>query len=101
MAKTSAIHREKKRQVLVARHAKRRAELVKVIKNPEASLDEKGEAYKRLRLMPRDASPVRLHNRCSLTGRPKAYYRKFGVSRLVFRRLAHAGHLPGVRKSSW
>jgi len=51
--------------------------------------------------MPRDASPVRIHNRCAITGRPKGYYRKFGISRLVFRRLAHAGELPGVRKASW
>jgi len=101
MAKKSAIHREKKRQILVARHAERRAELVKVLKDQEASLEDKAAAYKKIQNMPRDASAVRLHNRCSLTGRPKAYYRKFGVSRLVFRRLAHAGELPGVRKSSW
>lgn len=101
MAKTSAIYRQKKRQALVERYAERRAELLAVIKDPEASLEDKTAAYKKLHNMPRDASKVRLHNRCSITGRPRAYYRKFGVSRLVFRRLAHAGELPGVRKSSW
>lgn len=101
MAKTSAVHREKKRQRLVATHAERRAELVKVIKDPEASLEEKAAAYKSIQKMPRDASHVRLHNRCSITGRPKGYSRRFGISRLVLRRLAHEGQLPGVRKSSW
>lgn len=101
MAKTSAVHREKKRQRLVATHAARRAELVKVIKDPEASLEEKAAAYKSIQKMPRDASYVRLHNRCSITGRPKGYSRRFGISRLVLRRLAHEGQLPGVRKSSW
>ncbi len=101
MAKKSCIHREKKRQELVERYAERRAELLKVIKSQDASFEEKEAAYKKIAAMPRDASKVRLHNRCSITGRPKGYYRKFGVSRLVFRRLAHAGELPGVRKSSW
>jgi len=101
MAKTSAKYREIKRQRLVAQHAERRAELVKVLKNPEASLGDKAEAYKAIGRMPRDASKVRLHNRCSITGRPRAYLRRFGISRLVLRRLAHAGELPGVRKSSW
>jgi len=101
MAKTSAAHREKKRQRLVAVHAERRAEFVKVIKDPNASLEEKNEAYKAIQRMPRDASATRLHNRCNITGRPKGYSRRFGVSRLVLRRLAHEGFLPGVRKSSW
>jgi small subunit ribosomal protein S14 len=101
MAKTSAIHRELKRQRIHKRYAERRAVLVKVIKDPNATLEEKAEAYKKISQMPRDASASRLHNRCAITGRPKAYYRKFGVSRLVFRRLAHEGELPGVRKSSW
>ncbi len=101
MAKTSAKYREIKRQRLVAQYAERRAELVKVLKDPEASLEDKTEAYKAIGRMPRDASKVRLHNRCSITGRPRAYLRRFGISRLVLRRLAHAGELPGVRKSSW
>ncbi|RMH02066.1 MAG: 30S ribosomal protein S14 [Planctomycetota bacterium] len=101
MAKTSAKNRELKRRRLVAQYAERRAALVAVIKDPEASLEDKAEAYRKLHALPRDSSPVRLHNRCAITGRPRAYYRKFGVSRLVFRRLAHAGELPGVRKASW
>ncbi|MFK5954861.1 MAG: 30S ribosomal protein S14 [Planctomycetota bacterium] len=101
MAKTSVIHREKKRQRLVAVHAERRAAFVKVIKDPNASLEEKNEAYKAIQRMPRDASATRLHNRCNITGRPKGYSRRFGISRLVLRRLAHEGFLPGVRKSSW
>jgi small subunit ribosomal protein S14 len=101
MAKTSAIYREKKRQRLVATHAARRAEFVKVIKNPEATLEEKDAAYKAIQKMPRDASRVRCHNRCSITGRPRGFLNRFGISRLVLRRLAHEGQLPGVRKSSW
>ncbi|MDA0666666.1 MAG: 30S ribosomal protein S14 [Planctomycetota bacterium] len=101
MAKTSAVNREKKRQRLVAVHAERRATFVLVIKDPNATLEEKNEAYKAIQRMPRDASAARLHNRCNITGRPKGYSRRFGISRLVFRRLAHQGQLPGVRKSSW
>jgi len=101
MAKTSAKNRETRRKEIAARYAERRAVHLAVIKDPEASLEAKAAAYKKLHGMPRDASPVRQHNRCAITGRPKAYYRKFGVSRLVFRRLAHAGVLPGVRKASW
>jgi len=101
MAKTSAKNRNLKRHKLVAQFAERSAVLIAVIKDPKASLEEKAAAYKQLHSMPRDASPVRIHNRCAITGRPKGYYRKFGISRLVFRRLAHAGELPGVRKASW
>ena len=101
MAKTSSVNREKKRQRLVANFAERRAPLVKVIKDPNASLDEKAEAYLAISKMPSDASSSRLHNRCSITGRPRGYSRRFGISRLVLRRLAHEGFLPGVRKSSW
>ena len=101
MAKTSVKYREIKRRKLAAQYAEKRAALLKVIKDPEASLEDKAAAYKRLHDLPRDSSPVRQHNRCVITGRPRAYYRKFGVSRLVFRRLAHRGELPGVRKASW
>lgn len=101
MAKTSLINKEARRRKRVAQYAERRAALVKVLKDPGASLDEKEAAYKAIQKMPRDASPVRLHNRCSITGRPRGYFRRFGVSRLVLRRLAHLGELPGVRKSSW
>lgn len=101
MAKTSIIHRQKKRARRVAVCAERRAELIKVIKDPGASLEEKAEAYRALHRMGRDASPSRLVNRCVLTGRSRGYYRRFGISRHMVRKLAHKGELPGVRKSSW
>ena len=101
MAKTSVTNREARRRRLIAQYAERRAVLLKVVQDPSASLEEKQEAYRKIHAMPRDASPVRSRNRCAITGRPRAYYRRFGVSRLVLRRLAHRGELPGVRKASW
>ncbi|HBF23748.1 MAG TPA: 30S ribosomal protein S14 [Planctomycetes bacterium] len=101
MAKTSVKNRQIRRKGLVAQHAEKRRELTAILKNAGASLEEKYAAYQKLASLPRDSSAVRLHNRCQVTGRPRGYYRKFGISRLVFRRLAHKGELPGVRKSSW
>ena len=101
MAKKSKIARNKQRQALVARYAGRRAELVKVLKNPEASLEEKYEAQRQIARMPRDASATRVRNRCELTGRPRSYYRKFGLSRIALREEALKGNIPGVVKSSW
>ncbi|WP_026702777.1 30S ribosomal protein S14 [Salibacterium aidingense] len=89
MAKKSKIAREKQRQKTVEKYAALRKEL-----------KEKGD-YEALKKLPRDASPTRLHNRCKVTGRPKGYMRKFGMSRIAFRELAHKGQLPGVKKSSW
>lgn len=89
MAKESIKARERKRQKLVARYAKKRAEL-------KAAGD-----YEALDKLPRNASPVRLHNRCKITGRPKGYMRKFGVCRVVFREMASDGKIPGVTKASW
>ncbi len=89
MAKKSVIAREKKRAKLVAKYAKKRAEL-------KAAGD-----YQALDKLPRNASPVRLHNRCKLTGRPKGYIRKFGISRVTFREMASEGKIPGVIKASW
>ena len=89
MAKTSVIAREKKRRKTVEKYAAKRAAL-------KAAGD-----YEGLQKLPRNASPVRLHNRCALTGRPRGYIRKFGVCRNVFRELALDGKIPGVRKSSW
>jgi small subunit ribosomal protein S14 len=89
MAKTSVIARENKRAKLVARYAAKRK-----------ALKEAGD-YDALDKLPRNASPVRLHNRCKLTGRPKGYMRKFGVCRNVFREMASEGKIPGVTKSSW
>ena len=101
MAKTSKIAKNNKRKATIDKYAERRAELVKVIKDPDASYEDKREAYQQIAKMPRDASATRYRNRCGVTGRPRAYYRKFGMSRLVFRELAHEGELPGVRKASW
>ena len=89
MAKESIKARERKRERLVAKYAKKRAEL-------KAAGD-----YEALDRLPKNASPVRLHNRCKLTGRPKGYMRKFGVNRVTFREMASAGEIPGVTKSSW
>ena len=89
MAKESAKARERKRQAMVAKYAVRRTAM-------KAAGD-----YEGLDKLPKDASPVRLHNRCNLTGRPRGYIRKFGVSRNVFRDMALAGKIPGVTKASW
>jgi small subunit ribosomal protein S14 len=89
MAKESIKARERKRAALVAKYATKRAEL-------KAAGD-----YVALDKLPRNASPVRLHNRCKLTGRPRGYLRKFGISRVTFREMASAGKIPGVTKASW
>ena len=89
MSKKSVIARQKKREKMVAKYAEKRA-----------ALKEAGD-YRALALLPRDSSPVRLKNRCKITGRPKGYIRKFGISRIKFRELALAGKIPGVRKASW
>ena len=101
MAKVCMINREKKRAKLVKKYAAKRAELKKVISSESASWEEKAEAVRKLQSMPRDASPVRLRNRCALTGRPKGYYRKFGLARNKLREHTMKGDLPGVRKASW
>ncbi len=89
MAKESIKARERKRARMVAKYATKRAEL-------KASGD-----YQALDKLPRNSSPVRLHNRCKLTGRPKGYMRKFGICRVTFREMAGAGMIPGVTKASW
>ncbi|MDC3387938.1 30S ribosomal protein S14 [Flavobacteriaceae bacterium] len=89
MAKESMKAREVKRRKLVAKYATKRA-----------ALKEAGD-YDALQKLPKNASPVRLHNRCKLTGRPKGYMRTFGISRVTFREMANQGLIPGVRKASW
>jgi len=101
MAKTSKIQKNEKRKELVARYAERRAALVSVMKDPDATTAEKREASAELQRLPRDSSPVRVRNRCNMTGRPRAYNRKFGLSRIAFREMALRGEIPGVKKSSW
>jgi small subunit ribosomal protein S14 len=101
MAKTSKIVKNNKRAEVVARYADRRAELVKIIKDREASYEDKREAYASIAKMPRDASATRYRNRCNVSGRPRGYFRKFGLSRIALRDMAHRGELPGIRKASW
>lgn len=101
MAKKSKIAKNNRRKELVERYAERRAELVAIIKDPDASYEAKRDAYRQLAKMPRDASATRYRNRCGVTGRPRGYFRKFGMSRSALRDLAHEGELPGVRKASW
>lgn len=101
MAKKSMIAKNKRRAEQVERYRERRAELLSVIKDPASTLDAKREAYAAIAKMPRDASPTRYRNRCGITGRPRGYLRKFGMSRIAVRELAHRGELPGVMKSSW
>jgi len=100
MAKKSMIERELKRQRLVMKYATKRETLKKQIKEA-TSLREKLALHRKLQQLPKNSSPVRLHNRCTITGRPKGYFRDFGLSRHVLREMAHEGLLPGVMKSSW
>lgn len=101
MAKKSAIARNKKRIKMVEQYAQKRADLKATIANPEASDEEFFAAQRKLAKLPRNSSPVRVRNRCSITGRPRAYVGKFGLSRITFRELATQGRVPGVTKSSW
>lgn len=101
MAKKSKIAKNQERRQVVARQRDRRADLKKTLKDPEVSLEEKVAARDQLNKLDRDGSPTRVVNRDGLDGRPQAYMRKFGLSRINMRRLAHRGELPGVRKSSW
>lgn len=101
MAKISKITKNEKRKKKVALYAERRAALKKIVNSPKSSIEEVDAAVIKLQKMPRDASPVRVRNRCSQTGRPRGYLRKFGISRVALRELALEGEIPGVTKSSW
>jgi len=101
MAKKSMLERERKREKTVRRFAKKRAELKKVIASPTSSDGERAAALAGLQKLPRNASPSRLRNRCMTTGRPKGYYRKFGLSRNKLREETMQGNIPGLRKASW
>lgn len=101
MAKISKVVKNEKRKALVSQYAERRAELKKIINNPASTPEQVDEAVMKLQKMPRDASSVRVRNRCSMTGRPRGYLRKFGMSRVTLRDLALKGQVPGVTKSSW
>ena len=101
MAKKSSVEKNEYRRELVARFKTRRAALKKLIKDKEIDPGERFEATLKLAELPRNGSKVRVRNRCSLTGRPRAYYRKFGLSRIALRELASMGQIPGCTKSSW
>lgn len=100
MAKTSILEREKKRQRLVIKHLPKRYALKEQMRKAE-SLQEKLEIQRKLQQLPRNSSPVRLRNRCLITGRARGYFKDFGLSRHVLREMAHQGFLPGITKSSW
>ncbi len=101
MAKKSMIARERRRQKLVAKYAAKRAALRTILKDPEADFDAKMDAQAKLQQLPRDSCPIRVQNRCGLTGRPHGYYRKFGLGRNKLRELSMRGDVPGVTKASW
>ena len=101
MAKKSKVVKNIQRQKMVDRYYDRRMKLKSIVKDPNSSYAEKRLAYQKLEKMPRDANPNRIRNRCVVTGRPRAYYRKFGLSRITFREMALKGEIPGITKASW
>jgi small subunit ribosomal protein S14 len=101
VAKKSKIVKNDRRRAIVARYAERRAQLKEIIRSPSSTGEQREAAQRELARQPRDASAVRLRNRDAVDGRPRGYLRKFGVSRVRVRQLAHNGRLPGVRKASW
>ena len=101
MAKVALINREQKRRGVVKKFAARRAELKAVMKNAKATPEARRDAQMRIQLLPRNSSPVRLRNRCALTGRPRGVYSKFGLGRNKLREIAMRGEIPGIVKASW
>jgi small subunit ribosomal protein S14 len=101
MAKRSKIVKNDQRRVVVARYAQRRAELKEIIRSPASTPEQRVAAQQALVRQPRDASATRLRNRDAVDGRPRGHLRKFGLSRVRMRELAHQGQLPGIRKASW
>jgi small subunit ribosomal protein S14 len=101
MAKKSAVEKNKTRRKLVDKYAERRAALRAIIKDREVDPEERFEATLALAALPRNGAKVRIRNRCGLTGRPRGYYRKFGLSRIAVRELGSIGQIPGLVKSSW
>ncbi len=101
MAKKAMIEREKKRELLVARYAAKRAAQKEIASNRDLPMEERFTARLKLAKLPRNSSATRLHNRCQLTGRPHGYYRKMKISRIALRELGSMGQIPGLVKSSW
>lgn len=101
MAKVAIIERENKRERLAKKYSSKRRALKAIVKNPNSTYEERMDAVERLQKLPRNASPVRQQNRCRVTGRPKGYYRKFGLGRNKLREHAMRGDVPGLHKASW
>ncbi|MEP0324511.1 30S ribosomal protein S14 [Bauldia litoralis] len=101
MAKTSSIERNKKRRAMAARYAEKRAELKTQARDESLSLEERFQARMKLAELPRNSSPVRIRNRCEISGRPRGFYRKLKMSRIALRELGSQGLVPGLVKSSW
>ena len=101
MARKSVVNRQLKRESLVIKYNEKRKSLRLIIRSSSSSIEEKRAAQESLQKLPRDTSPVRLRNRCSLTGRPRGVYKKFGLSRGKLREFAMNGEIPGVTKASW
>lgn len=101
MAKKSIINRNLKRIKIVAKFAAKRAEILSALKDPKLDFDEKNKARDLFQKLPRNSSPVRLRQRCSLTGRPRGVFRKFGLGRIKLREIAMRGEVPGLIKASW
>ena len=101
MAKTSSVEKNNRRRKLVKQHASKRARLKAIAQNKTASMEDRFDAQLKLAAMPRNSAPTRIRNRCEVTGRPRAYYRKLKMSRLALRELANQGLIPGMVKSSW
>lgn len=101
MAKKSSIAKNLRREKLVEKYAAKRAELKSILANPDSSDEEFFDAQRKMSKLPRNSARTRLRNRCAITGRPRAFIRRFGLSRLTFREMALDGRIPGVIKSSW
>ena len=101
MAKTSKIVKNEMRKAMANKYFAKRMELKKIIRNPNTSFEDRMAAFDKLRKIPRDANPNRIMNRCRVTGRTRAVYRKFGLSRISLREMASQGLIPGVIKASW
>ena len=101
MAKLALINREEKRRALVKKYQRKRATLLSIAQSAKASDEDRAAARQKLQELPRNSNPTRLRNRCAITGRPRGYFRKFGLSRNKLREIAMRGEIPGVVKASW
>ena len=101
MAKTSSIVKNEKRKKMANKYYAKRIELKTIIHNPKTSYEDRMAAFDKLRKLPRNANPIRVQSRCRVTGRPRAVYKKFGLSRITLREMASNGLIPGMTKASW